>query len=65
LGIIKSLEEVKKEVLSKISKERVIEVSRELVKIPSETGHENVKYLLLINSNKNLDYGGMKCLKIK
>ena len=37
---MKSLENVKKEVLSKITKERIIEVSRELVKIPSETGHE-------------------------
>ena len=52
--IMKSLEDVKKEVLSKITQERVVEVSRELVKIPSETGHEKEVSLFLGNMLKGM-----------
>ncbi len=51
---MKSLEDVKKEVLSKITQERVVEVSRELVKIPSETGHEKEVSLYLGNMLKGM-----------
>jgi len=51
---MKSLEDVKKEVLAKITQERVVEVSRELVKIPSETGQEKAVSLYLGNMLKGM-----------
>ena len=51
---MKSLDEAKKEVLSKITEERLIEVSRELVAIPSETGNEKEVSLFLGNKLKEM-----------
>jgi len=51
---MKNLEDVKREALSKITKERVVEVSRELVKIPSETGNEKEVSLFLGNKLKEM-----------
>ncbi len=49
-----SLAEVKKKVLAGITRERLIEVSRELVAIPSETGNEKPVSLFMGNKLKEM-----------
>ncbi len=51
---MKTLEEAKKEVLSRITEKRLVEVSRELVAIPSETGNEKAVSLFLGNKLKEM-----------
>ena len=53
---MKTLEEAKREVLSRITKERLVEVSRELVAIPSETGNEKEVSLFLGNKLKGMGF---------
>jgi len=51
---MKTLEEAKKDILSRITKDRLIEVSRELVAIPSETGNEKAVSHFMGNKLKEM-----------
>jgi succinyl-diaminopimelate desuccinylase len=53
---MESLQEAKKKVLAGITKERLIEVSRELVRIPSETGNEKAVSLHLGKRLKEMGF---------